>query len=460
MAKKRNQQESTEEAQRQSRKDVLLARRQAEQSRQAKIIVGVVVGIIALVLVVALVNEFIISPQQAVASVRDEEINLQNWQDRVRYQRAQFITTIEDQLEAFGDLATVQQFNQQQINLLLNGEELGRLVLEQMVDEEVIAQEAAARGITVTDEEVDERIGEQFNYFGGGLPTPFPTPTETIMPTPSITPIPTAVITEVLPTNTPFPTPTTGPTATPPPTATPVSQESFETDLDDLLDRFRRMGVDEETFRETVRQQILREKLADALAEEEELATEEEMVSAFVLSFGTEEEAEAALAQIEAEGFLEVWNQVRSQPPDPDVERPPAATEQLWRTRDQLVGTYTEEAAEVLFDTETGEYTVILEVPGETEEQLSRFYIFQVSGREVRPLAAGTIDGLKSQLVSDLITTVRNAGDVETTQLWRTRWPSNPRLDPDYLVQPTVAPTPSPLVPLPTTIITTPEGDQ
>jgi len=245
MAKKRNQQESTEEAQRQSRKDVLLARRQAEQSRQAKIIVGVVVGIIALVLVVALVNEFIISPQQAVASVRDEEINLQNWQDRVRYQRAQFITTIEDQLEAFGDLATVQQFNQQQINLLLNGEELGRLVLEQMVDEEVIAQEAAARGITVTDEEVDERIGEQFNYFGGGLPTPFPTPTETIMPTPSITPIPTAVITEVLPTNTPFPTPTTGPTATPPPTATPVSQESFETDLDDFspLNNFMRLST-------------------------------------------------------------------------------------------------------------------------------------------------------------------------------------------------------------------------
>lgn len=458
MARKRKKQEEEQaESQRQSRKEVLLARRQQEKSRQARIIVGIVIGVIALVLVVALVNEFIISPQQAVAVVRDDEITLSDWQDRVRYQRAQFIINIEDQFEAFGDLATVQQFNQQQIELLLNGEELGRLVLEQMVDEEVLAQEAAARDITVSEAEVDEEIGRQYNYFGGELPTPQPTPTETIMPTPSLTPIPTEVITDLLPTNTPIPTPTAGPTSTPLPTATPVTQESFENDLDEFLNRLNDMGVSEDTFREAVRQQLLRQKMTEALAEEEELADEEEMVSLFVLSYGTETEAEQALSQIEEQGYLEVWNQVRSLPPDPEVERPPAATELLWRTHDQLAGAYTVEVADAVFDTETGDYTVILEVPGETEEQPSRFYIFSVSGREVRPLSAGVLDNVKNQLVNDLITTVRNTGDVDTTQLWRTRWPSNPRLDPDFLVQPTAAPTPSPL-PLPTLIITTPEA--
>lgn len=461
MAKKSKKQEEVEESQRQSRKDVLLARRQAEQSRQAKIIVGIVLGIIAIVLVVALVNEYIIAPQQAVAVVRDEEIPLSEWQDRVGYQRAQFITTIEDQYEAFGDIGTVQQFNSQQIQLLLDGEELGRLVLEQMVDEEIVEQEADARGISVTDAEIDERIGEQFNFFGGEAPTPLPTPTQTIMPTPSITPIPTDVITDVLPTNTPMPTPTTGPTATPLPTSTPVSQESFDTDFGDLMSRYRRMGVDEETYRSAIRAQILREKLAEALAIEEELPEEEEMVSIYSVSFATEGEAEQAISQIGEQGYLEVWNQIRSTPPDPEVERPPSANELLWRTRDQLESTYTAEIAEAIFDTEVGDTTIILEVPGETEEQPSRYYIFMVSGKEVRPLAQGTLENRRFQLVTDLIATVRNAGDVETTQLWRTRWPSNPRLDPSFLVSPTAAPTPTAGA-LPTTIILTPtpEADE
>ena len=41
-----------------------------------------------------------------------------------------------------------------------------------MTEEALLRQEAEARGITVTDAELDEEIGSFFNYFDGELPTP------------------------------------------------------------------------------------------------------------------------------------------------------------------------------------------------------------------------------------------------------------------------------------------------
>lgn len=450
MAKK--QSEENQDSQRQSRKEVLLARRHSRQTRQVRIIIAVVVGIILLVLGVAIVNEYFIVPNRVVASVRGDDITLEAWQQRVRYQRAQFIINMEDQLETFGDVGMVQQFNGQQMQLLQEGEELGRLVLEAMVDERIVRQEAERRGISVTEEEIDEFIAESFSYFGGESPTPLPTPTETIMPTPSLTPIPTEVITDVLPTLTPFPTPTLGPTRTPLPTATPVSETSFNEQLTSQIERFRQMGVSEEEYRATVAAQLYTQKLADALAEEEELQTEDDHVSTYVLSFGSQEEAEEALAEIEASDYLAVWNTIRSMPPDPEVEQPPQASEVLWRTQDQFESSFSTEIAGALFSTEVDTPTGILVVAGQTEEQPDRYYIFMPSGNEIRPLTEGTIDSLKNQLVADLVDQIRSAETIDIGQFWRTRVPRQPILDAKFLVPPTVAPT-QPIV------TTTPAGE-
>src|SRR5690606_11618170 len=157
MSKKRRVEQ--EESHRQSRKEVLLARRKAEQTRQIRLIVAGVAAIFLVVLGVAIVNEYFIAPGRAVAAVAEDEITLGDWQDRVKYQRAQFIINMEDQLEQFGgEIGLVQQFNAQQIELLLGGEELGRLVLQQMMDEKIVEREAAQRGITVSEAEVDEAI--------------------------------------------------------------------------------------------------------------------------------------------------------------------------------------------------------------------------------------------------------------------------------------------------------------
>lgn len=446
MAKKRNQ--DTNEEQRRSRKEVLLARKQAKQTRQIRLAVGGIVALLVVVFAIGLVNELVIKPTQPVATVNGVEISLRDWQDRVRFQRAQLIIGIEDLEETVGgDIGLVQQFAGQQMNLLLQPEVLGQLVLEDMIDDQLIRQEAADRGIMVTEEEVDERIEENFNYYDGESPTPFPTSTPTVMPTPSLTPIPTEVITDVLPTSTPPPSPTDGPTSTPPPTATAVSLESFQEELNSTLERFQSYGVSEEAYREFIRSQLFREKLTEELAEEQGFLTEDEQASFYFLAFDTREEAEEALAVLEDDDFLTVWNTIRSRPNDPESEDTGTASEVLWRRQDALESLYGEEVATAAFELDIGETSGVLLDEAATEEETDRYYIINVTGREVRPLSDSVIQQEKDQVMTTWLESQARTG-VETFDLWQSNVPRQPLLDSRFLVQPTQA-APQPTVPLP-----------
>ncbi len=437
MTKKKTRVSADDEAKRQSRKEVLRSRKEAEQNRRIMWAVGGVVGLLVLVFIVALVNEFILTPNQAVAIVNDEEIKMRQWEDRVRYERAQRIISLENQLEALGgDVGIIQQFMGQTINELLDAEALAEGILGQMADEALLVQAAEARGITVTDAELDEEIGSFFNYFGGESPTPLPEPTETIVPTPSLTPIPTAVITDIVPTNTPFPTlePSVAETA---PTATPVSKESFDEQLGDLLTQFKDLGVDETTFREAIRTQLIIARLADALAEEQALPSEAPQASIFLLSFDTEADANEALAMIQAGDFLTVWNEIRSTPPDGGAIG--TASELLWRTQDSLASILGAEAAEAAFVLPPGVPSAVF--TQEVDAETTRYHLIQVSGREVRELPEATIENAKNNLLSVFLTEQSALGGVELLENWRSRVPTQPVLDPKFLAQPTPAPT-------------------
>lgn len=453
MAKKRRI--SQDEELRQSRKEVLLARRQERQNRQVRIAVGSVVGLLLLVLVVGLVNEVIVKPTQPVAVVNGSEITLRDWQERVRLQRAQLIIGIEDLAEALGqDIGQVQQFAGQQINLLLDDQSMGQVVLDEMIDEELIRQGAESRDISVSDEDVQEELEVSFNYFGGSLPTPIPTATETPIPTPSLTPIPTAVITEVVPTATAFPSPTLGPTATPLPTATPVTLDSFQESLGETVGRFEDLGVSEASFRELVRAQLIEEALRDELAVEQEVPDEAEQVSFFYLTFEIEAEAQSVQDEITTTGFLETWNRIRSTPAADAAESSASARELVWRTRQDVAGLLAEEVAEVAFSADVGQPSEIVVVESASEDASDTYYILQVSGREIRPLTERAVEQLKSESIQLWLDSQR-AGNVEIFERWRTNVPRRPLLDARFLVAPTPAPpTPTleavPVVPLAT----------
>lgn len=436
MAKKNSPQQ---EPQRVSRKEVLRTRKQQEQLRVVRIGVAIVVGLVLLVLAVALINEFIIAPSRSIASVNGTEISLRDWQDRVVYERAQRINSLENQLEAFGgDVGIIQQFAGQTLNELAtqNAEGLGQAALDAMIDEEIVRQGAAERGITVSDDEVQARIGEFFNYFGGELPTAVPSPTETIVPTPSITPIPAAgeEVTEAEPTA----EPTAGPTSTPLPTPTPVSAEAFQTEFSTFMGELEALGAKEAVYRQLVATQLYRERLTESLVTEQELSTEADHASFFILLYPTQEEADAALTEIQGSDFVTVWNTVRSAPPDEAVENPPFASEVVWRSQPSVESSFGAEVADVVFSLPPEVPSAPIEL--QNGDQTSYAIVF-VTGRELRELAEAELRAEEQSVLQAFISDQRILADIQIDEFWRSRVPTVPVLDPKFFVPPTVAPT-------------------
>ncbi|MGD8585060.1 MAG: SurA N-terminal domain-containing protein [Chloroflexota bacterium] len=441
MAKKRQQ--SIEEEQRQSRKEILLARKHERQTRQVRLAVMGIGALLGIVLLIGVINELIVKPSTPVAEVKGTEIVMRDWQERVRFQRAQLIISVEELSAALGqDIGQVQQFAGQQINLLEDPETLGQLVLDSMIDEVIVQKAAAERGISVSDEDVEAEIEQTYSYFGGESPTPAPTPTETVMPTPSLTPIPTQVITEVLPTSTPRPTATTGPTATPLPTSTPVSLEAFQESFSETMAQFDALGVSESEFREVVRAQIYRERLTEALVEEQGIAEEAEQASFFYIVADTQEEADQALADIEASDYLTVWNTIRSQQSGAESGSTLVASELLWRTQEDVQSFFGADVAQAAFDGQINEPSDIIVVESMTEGETDSYYIIMVSGREVRPLTQSAIATAEQELFQNWLEEQRADG-VEIFERWRTAVPGRPILDRRFLM----APTPTPALP-------------
>ena len=446
MAKKREQPDDGR--QRQSRKEILIARRQERQNRQVMLAVLAIVVLIGIVILVGVVNEVLLKPSSPVASVNGNELSMREWQERVRIQRAQLIIGLEDLADNFSqDIGQVQQFAGQQISLLEDSQTLGQLVLDQLIDERLVQEAVAERGLSISDVDVQKEIEESFSYFGGELPTPFPTATETVMPTPSLTPIPTSVITEVVPTNTPMPT-VEIPTGTPFPTATPVTLDSFLESFAETINEFSELGVNEEAFRELVRAQLYQELLRDTLAEEEGLAEEAEHASFFYLSFATEDEADQAVNDIENDDFLTVWNTVKSEALIPDEDSTSIASEVLWRTQSDLEEFFSEELAETVFDLPLDEPSSVIVVPAFSEEGTDQYFIVLVSGREIRPLSEGALRTAKEELLTVWLEEQR-LGDVEIFERWRANVPQRPILDRRFLQPPTPGP-PTPTFELPT----------
>ena len=442
MEKKRE--EKKEERLRQSRKEVLIARRQEHQTRQIRLAIFAIVGLLAVVVLIGIINELIIKPDSPVATVNDAEVSLSDWQERVRFQRGQLIVGIEDLAEAFGqDIGQVQQFAGQQITLLEDAPTLGQFVLDELVDEKLMRQAAAERGIQVSDEDVQKEIEEAFGFFGGAVPTPLPTATETPIPTPSLTPIVSEVISGDLPTTVPEPSPTSGPTSTPLPTSTPISRDSFQETFEETMAQFEDLGTDELIFRDVIRAQLYEERLLEELVIEAELPDEALQASFFFLLFDSQEEADQALSDIASGDYLAVWNAIKSQPLDTDTEEESStaiASEVFWRTQEDIASLYGLEVSGAVFNDPVDEASTILIVQAEDEETGSdRYYIVMVSGREMRPLSESSLNSARQELLQSWLENKRLDG-VDIFERWRANVPQRPVLDRRFLLPPTPAP--------------------
>jgi parvulin-like peptidyl-prolyl isomerase len=253
---------------------------EARQKRIVSILAIVTAAAVLLVLAFGFYQEYVAKPSAPVATVNGKVISTRDYQQMVKYRRFSnnsMIAQMQDQLSRLDATSEDQQwlvsYYQQYIQQLQSNElTLPTEVRDDMIDDELIRQEAAKRNITVTADELQEEIETQFGY-ARNTPTPAPT----------ATPITTTVEID----------------ATPTPTQVPMTLEEFQTSYSEYAVALRKNAdVSESFFRRIFESSLYRSKLQDALAGEVPLTAEQ--IHARHILVETEEEAKKVVERLQA----------------------------------------------------------------------------------------------------------------------------------------------------------------
>jgi len=378
-----------------TRKQVSRAKREARQRKLLLIGSGVVAAILILVLAWGVYHDKVAVPNQPVVLVNGEPITTAEFQKQVVYRRMNLI----EQARALPQLAD--QVRQQLDSPLV----LGQQVLTDLIEERIIRQEAARRGITVTPDEVQKRIEELIGYPYPPTPEPLPTlPPPTVPPTVTVTPRPTLT-----------------PTLTP----TPMSRAAFEAAYQSAVERARRAGLTEADLRRSVETGLYRERLMEAMGPELVPEVQDQIQITYIV-VSTTQDAQAMLDRLAAGEvtFDDLAAEVQ------DDDRPDTASREVdWQTQDFLGQVFGEETAALLFDLEVGDYThdPVLGPDG-------RVYLIRVDGHEERPLPALALEQLRRQAFQEWLDEQVNNPEIVQYILeggvprWQARVPQEPTL--------------------------------
>ena len=412
-----------------------IARLERER-RQINLIRGIALAgivIVAGLLAYGYLRLNVFALREPVARVNGITVTTGEWQERVKFQRAQM-------LNAYNQYTFYQQnfgldYSQQlqQITGTLNAPEiLGQQVLDQMTDEILIRQEAEKRGITVSNEEIDNYFKETFGFFPDGTATPTITPTELVFPTLSseqLTIYPSTATATEAPTSTAEPTGTpdrsvtptaTATTAPPTPTfvpeqatasPTPYTLEGYQTNYDEMLESFDTYNVSERTIRSIYEADLLRKKLRDDI--NKDFTQTAEQVWARHILLETEEEANAAYQRLQdGEDFGKVAREVSK-----DTGSAANGGDLGWQPRDFFV----KEFSDAAFTQEIGEI-------GKPVKTDFGYHIIQVIARQELPLSDSQYEQKKDTAFNDWLTAAKEAATIETFETWKERVPMEPAL--------------------------------
>jgi parvulin-like peptidyl-prolyl isomerase len=320
--------------------------------------------------------------------------------------------------------------------------QIGQTVLDQMINEELIRQESAKRGLTISDEQIEKAIQADMRYFPDGTPTPTITPTEVIFPTlssetyklvsptpsPTVTPVETATSTvtpetigtiELLPsptattpptaTPTQGPTPTPEPTFTPLPTSTPYTLEGFQGEYQNNLDQLVKYGLTEEQYRNLYKANLLREMLIDAVTAD--VPHEEEQVWARHILVADEETAKSLIERLKnGEDFGALAAQVSM-----DSGTAVQGGDLGWFGKGVMVPEF-----------ETAAFALKVGEISQPIQSSFGWHIIQVLARQNRPLTDSEYQSARNQAFSNLLTSLREEYGVETFDAWKQNVPTDP----------------------------------
>ena len=260
--------------------------RAEREERLQKFVIRAVVGTVAVLIVVVAVAfavEQLFIPNQVLAVVNGENITVRQFREEYNLERTRLRLQLNQVQNSGFDL---QQLSQQEpyktwISEFNVPDQLGLRVINDMVDDRLVAQEASVRNISVNDAAIQKEIEAYFGFdptavaMIGADPTETPEPT--ITPTPFVSPTPT-----VIPTVTPIPTQGESdesqedaePTVTPQPTVVEPTlsaeevRENFEENQDSYRSFLSINGIAENSIDSFFERMALEALLADDLVGE------------------------------------------------------------------------------------------------------------------------------------------------------------------------------------------------
>jgi len=455
-----------------------LARQQREELQRRYLLIGLAVVIIAVVgvIIYGYLYESVIRDNQAILTVNGDKETAKQFQGQVRYARFSLIQNAYNTYQLaqmFGTDPSIQSSilsQLAQIQIQMSDTVIGQQILDRMTDNLLIRQEAARRGITVTDEEVEKAFQEAFEFFPNGTPTPtasleaIPTSTYsalqmTVMaPTATLDPVvatETAVANETAATataevivataeaaatSTPTieATPTQAPTATSTPsgpatatatlapTATPTAytlegyQQLYQESLTGFSDNY---NITESDLRYVIESQVYYFKVYDAVLAEMNIPRTVEQVWARHILLETQEQAEEVLGLLEGGAdFAELAKTYST-----DTSNKDKGGDLGWFGRNFMVAPFEETA----FALEPGALSGIVESD-------FGFHIIQSLGKEERPLDETEYQSEKDAKFEEWLTAQQEAATIVTREDWTTRIPTEPTMPPeitDYINQ-------------------------
>ncbi len=268
-------------------KEIRLRARRRERDRTLYLAVGAVLGLALLLIIAGAIYQFAFIPNSTVATVANERIITKDYWERLRLERSQLqnqLFNMQQLQEQFGQQLFAAQINQIQAQLQ-SPFAFGVSVLDTMIDERIVKQEASARGIAVTDEEVEAALREEIARGRNTITEPQATSTAEAAVNATATatlwtPTPTPTIDANLAVTATAVPPTTEPLAT----SAILSETGYAegiSQLEEMLDELN--TVDLANYREVIRSRLLADKLTEIVATETVTTTEEQVHARHIL---------------------------------------------------------------------------------------------------------------------------------------------------------------------------------
>lgn len=379
MAKSSKKRKETPQNERQTKKQIARTRKEAQQNRIIFLAVGILAAVILAILIIGVLQELVLKPGQAVATVNGTKIRRDDYRDLLTYNRYNQYIAISNLQNGIDELSASpeeneflisfyeQQIQQQQSSLIF----LPETTLDDLIDDELIREKAEQEGLTVTAEEVEQTIDDDIRAALS------PAPQEPITGTEQL------------------------------PTPVPVTQEQIDEVITTLIDNIQ---ISEASFREIVRRNLLQEQVQDLLASQ--VPTTGLVLEVNLIQTETEQEALDAQQRIEAgEEFAVVAQEVST-----DTLTAADGGSLGWITTGQLSSRYGQPLEDAVFSMDVGTLSVV--------ESDGMFYVVEVSDRDENgPLPAEVLSRRQSTALSDWLEERKASPDVEIER----------QLDPDQI---------------------------